>query len=155
MLRRILPAQFDNTYRGYKLGLLLFALFLFVRLAMSLNAIFNGRVVAISADGIPLETFPVPAANAIVSFFALLGLSRLMAALLGVLVLVRYRNMIPLMFALFLIEHLLRYPLLRALPITRSDTPVALGINLALLAILVVGLLLSWPRRGGVAISNA
>jgi hypothetical protein len=140
---RILPAHFDHTYRGHKLGLLLFGLYLFVRLAMSINSIVNGRMIATSADGIPLDTFPAAAADAIVTLFALLGLCRLMGGLLGVVVLLRYRSMISLMFALFLVEHLARYLVLRVYPITRAATPVAFGINSALLVILVLGLSLS------------
>ena len=57
MLNRLLPRQVDNTYRGYKLALWLFALVVLVKVAMSVNSIFNGHTVASSADGIPLDTF--------------------------------------------------------------------------------------------------
>ncbi len=73
MFNQLLPQRIDNTYRGYKLGLWLFALLVFVKVTMGLNCIFNGYSVASSADGIPLDTFPPDAAQTIVSDFALWG----------------------------------------------------------------------------------
>ena len=66
MLNRLLPRQVDNTYRGYKLALWLFALVVLVKVAMSVNSIFNGHTVASSADGIPLDTFTPAGAQAVV-----------------------------------------------------------------------------------------
>jgi len=53
MFDQILPLRADNTYRGYKLALWLFAVVVFMKAAIGLNSIFNGHKVAISADGIP------------------------------------------------------------------------------------------------------
>ena len=105
MFNQILPRQVDNTYRGYKLALWLFGLVLFMKIAMSLNSIFNGYSVASSADGIPIDTYPSAAARTVISLFALLGLSNFVICLLCTLVLLRYRSMIPLMFALFLLQY--------------------------------------------------
>src|SRR5438045_3486281 len=108
MLKQLLPQPIDNTYRGDKLALWLFAALLFMKTTISLNCIFNGYSVATSADGIPLDTFPPAAARMIVSDFALWGLSQFIICLLGILVLVRYRSLIPFMFALLLLEYLSR-----------------------------------------------
>ena len=99
-LDQLLPPRIDNTYRGYRLALWLFALLLFMKIAISLNSVFNGYSVATSADGIPLETFTSAGAQVVVSLFALLGLAHFMICLVCILVLVRYRSMIPFMFAL-------------------------------------------------------
>ena len=96
MFNQILPRQVDNTYRGYKVALWLFGLLVFMKAGISLGSIFNGYTAASSADGIPLDTFTPAGARAVVSLFALLGLSQLMICLLCVLVLVRYRAMVPL-----------------------------------------------------------
>jgi hypothetical protein len=50
------------------------------------------------------------------------------------LALVRYRAMIPLMFALLVLEYLSRGLILQFLPIVRSGTPPGSVVNLALLA---------------------
>ena len=106
MLARIFPNQFDNTYRGHWLGLWLLAPVLLARLAIGLNSTLNTRTVAESADGIPLDTFGAAAANTVVSLFALSGFSFILLSLLGILVILRYRAMIPLMYLLLLIQQL-------------------------------------------------
>jgi hypothetical protein len=105
-------------------------------------------VVLTSADGIPLDAYPAAAARTIVSLFALLGLGHLMIVLLGFLILVRYRAMIPFLFALLLVEQLSRKLILQLMPIVRTGTPPASAINLVLLALMIAGLALSlWRRR--------
>lgn len=143
MLSRLLPRPIDNHYRGRGVALWLFAFVVLVKVIMSVNSILNAESIARSADGIPLGTFPPAAAQTVVSLFALSAFSRLTIALLGILVLVRYRAMVPLMFASFLLEHLGRRLVLQFLPIPRTGTPPGSAINLVLLAVMIVGLGLS------------
>jgi len=103
----------------------------------------NGHDVASSADGIPLDTFPPDAARTVVSLFAVLGLSNLVICLLCIVVLARYRALIPFMFALLLLQHLARKLIHQLLPIVTTGTPPGFVINLVLLALMVVGLALS------------
>ena len=147
MLNQFLPPQIDNTYRGHKLALWLFGLIVLMKVAMSVNSIFNGRVVASSADGIPLDTFTPAGAQAVVSLFAAWGLGQLMICLLCILVLVRYRAWIPFMFALLLVEHLGRRLIFWVMPIVRTGSSPGLAINLVLLALMILGLVLSLWRR--------
>ncbi len=148
MFDQFLPHGIDNTYRGHRLALWLFGLVVLMKSAIGLNSIFNGYVVARSADGIPLDTYPAAAADTVVSLFALLGLSHLVLSLLAVLVLMRYRSMLPLMFGLLVLEHLGKRLILAVLPIVRSGTPPGSAVNLVLLALLLVGLGLSLRSRG-------
>lgn len=150
MFDRLLPPTIDNTYRGHKIALWILGLVLFMRVGMSLNSIFNGYSVASSADGIPLDTYPPAAARTIVALFALFGLSHFVICVLGILVLVRYRSMIAFLFALFLLEHLGRKLILQVLPIVRTPGAPGFAINLALLALMIVGLGFSIRRRGSV-----
>lgn len=138
-----------------RLALWLFGLVVLIKSAISLNSIFNGYVVASSADGIPLDTYPTAAAGTVVSLVALLGLSHFTLCLLSVLVLIRYRSMIPLMLALLLLEHLSRRLILYLMPIVRSGTPPGSAISLVLLAFMIVGLGLSLRSRGQRGTSGA
>ncbi len=147
MLNQLLPKQADNSYRGHKLALWLFALVVFVKLPMSLNSIFNGTMVATSADGIPLDTFTPAGAQAVVSFLAAWGVGQLFICVLCITVLARYRVLVPFMFTLLLLEHLSRRAIFHVMPIVRTGTPPGVFVNLALLAMMVVGLALSlWNR---------
>ena len=149
MTSPLFPRRADNEYRGRKVALWIFGLVVFVKLVMGVNTTFNGRSVASSADGIPLDTYPPAAAQAFVTVFALLGVAHVVIALLCVLVLVRYRALVPLMFAFLLLEHLSKRLVVRMLPIERVGAPPASVINLALLTLMVVGLALSlWSRDG-------
>jgi hypothetical protein len=149
MFERLLPRHIDNTYHGHKAALWLFALLVLMKSAVSLNSIFNGRSVAISADGIPLDTFTPAGAQAVVSAFAAWGLAQFVICLLCLLVLARYRAVVPFMFALLLLEHLSRRLLFWVMPIVRDGTPPGFYVNLILLALMVVGLALSLRSRAG------
>lgn len=148
MLDRLLPRVIDNSYRGPKSALWLLGFLAFIKLAMGLNSVFNGAEVLSSADGVPLATYPPDSAQTIVAIFALWALGQILLGLVTVLALVRYRRMAPLVFALFLAEHLGRKLILQFLPIVRSDAAPASAINAALLVLMVIGLLLSlWQRE--------
>ena len=148
MLDRIFPQRFDNDYRGHRLALWLFGLLVVVRVGIGLASIFNGYQAASSADGIPLDTFPPAASQAVVTLFALLGLVHLVLLLVCIVALVRYRTMIPLMFALLLLEYLCRRLVIALMPIAGTAAPPGLWVNLTLLAVMIGGLALSlWRRR--------
>jgi hypothetical protein len=66
-----------------------------------------------------------------------------MLNLIGLVVLVRYRAMVPFMFALLLLEHLSRKLVFWILPIATTGTPPGLFINLVFVAVMIVGLVLS------------
>ena len=148
MLDQLLPQHLDNTYRGHRLAVWLFALVVFVQAGQGLMSIFNGYYAASSPDAIPLDTYTGGAAETVVSLFALLGLLRLVICFLCVLALLRYRAMIPLMFTLLLVEYLSRRLVLQLLPIVRSGTPPGSVVNLGLLAVMIVGLVLSLRSNG-------
>jgi hypothetical protein len=115
---------------------------------MSLNSIFNSYSVATSADGIPLDTFTPAGVQAFVSLFAILGLSNFIICLLGLVVLVRYRSLIPFMFALLVFEHVGRKLIFYFLPIVRTGTSPGSYISLGLLALMIAGLALSLRSVG-------
>ena len=146
LVSRIFPPHFDNDYRGHSLALWFFAVIVLMRLGMSLSTIFNGRRTAISADGIPLDTFTPAGAQTVVAIFALLGLAVFVICLLCILVLVRYRSMVPLMFGLLLLQYLGGRLILRFLPLVRTGTPPGLYVNLVLLVLMIIGLALSLWR---------
>jgi hypothetical protein len=143
MLNQLLPTRVDNTYLGQKPALWLFGLIVLMKTAMSVNSIFLGHKIATTADGIPLDTFPPAAADAIVSMFAIWGFAHFMICLLCILVLFRYRAMIPFMFLFLLLEHLGRKLVLYFIPIDRSGTPPGTYVNLILLGVMIAGLVLS------------
>ncbi len=148
MLHQLLPRQIDNTYRGHRLALWLLAALVLMKGGIGLGTIFNGHSAATSADGIPLDTFTPAGQEAFLAIFAAWGLAQLMLNLIGLLVLVRYRALVALMFGLLLLEHLGRKLIFLVLPLPRTGTPFGFYLNLALVAVMIVGLVLSLRRHG-------
>ncbi len=149
MVNRLLPERMDNTYRGSRLGLWLFGMVVFVTLSQSLVSIVNAHSTLRTADGIPLETYTPAAAQTVVALFALLGFAHLVIELLCVLVLVRYRSAVPLLFSVLLLVRLGGRLILWFNPIARVGTPPGIVVNLVLLGLMAVGLALSLLRREG------
>jgi len=143
MFDRLLPLRADNSYRGHKLALWLFAVVVFMKTSIGMGTIFNGRNAAVSADGIALDTFSTAGAQAFVSIFAAWGLAQATIGLLCIVALVRYRALVPFMFVLLLLEHLARKLIFFVMPVARIGEAPGFLINLALVALMVVGLLLS------------
>jgi hypothetical protein len=119
-----------------------------LRTIMSVNSMINGRDIASSADGIPLDTYTPDGARTVVSLFAVIGLSNLVICILCIVVLVRYRALVPLVFSLLLLQHLARRVIHQVLPIATTGNPPATVINLVLLALMVAGLVLSLASPG-------
>jgi hypothetical protein len=151
MINRILPAQIDNSYKGSKIALFLFAIVVFVKTLQSLLALFDGIAIASSADGIPLDTFSHAGIQAFVAVFALYAFARLILFSLSVLVLLRYRSVISFMFALLVLDYLGRLLILYFLPLPRAGTPLGPIVNMILFVLLIVGLVLSLRRSAGAA----
>lgn len=63
------------------------------------------------------------------------------------LALVRYRTLVPLLYAIFLLEYLGKRLVFHFLPIERTGAAQGQLVNYALLALMVAGLLLSSRRR--------
>jgi hypothetical protein len=150
MLNRLFPKQFDNTYRGHWLAIWLFLPVAVAELAMGTNSIINTRLVAMSADGLPLDRYGAGGTDAVIALFAIAGLFRVLLALLSVAALIRYRTMIPLLYLLWLILQLGSKALLLLHPVAKSGVATAqLGsaFILAIMAMLAIGFVLSlWNR---------
>jgi hypothetical protein len=156
MLTRLFPRQIDNDYRGWRLAIWLLVPLALVKLLQGANVagLFGpgkSRQVLEGVDKVPLDAFPAEAASHLVFLFAAWGLGVFVLGLLAIVVLLRYRAMIPLMYLLLLIEQLGR----KTLSTIHLDRPfVSLApspanlINWAFLLVIVAGFLLSLsPRR--------
>jgi hypothetical protein len=164
MLYRIFPKQFDNTYRGHWLAIWILVPVVLVKLIMGVNVagldpLISNIDILKSADRVPLDTFGAEAASLVVFLYASWALGLLLLSLLAIVVLFRYRAMIPLMYLLLSIEQIGRKGLLLINPIVRANHIVravetggfSIGalLNWGLTAALVIGFLLSLQGRSG------
>jgi hypothetical protein len=160
MLSLLFPPVADQTYRGQWPALWLLWPLVLMKLVMGFNcAGFNpwlsNRTIITQVDGIPLDAMDPAIAPTFVIVFAAWGLGLLLLSLIGLLVLLRYRALAPLMILALTLEQLGR-KLLTLLHPTLAPTPAAHGITFAaainwgFTAILLLALALSlWPRRVG------
>lgn len=152
MLKLMFPAQIDNTYRGQWLALWFYVPIVLVKLVMGFNvAGFNPWIsnlhILKDVDAVPYDTFGAEAASLLILFFASWGLGLLILSALGIVVLLRYRAMIPLMFVALTAEQVGRMSLAKLYPVVRAaetqGVSTSMMINLALAAALLLGLALS------------
>ncbi len=155
MFSRLFPPQIDNNYRGYKSAIWLLVPIVFLKFAMGLNVAglnpwISNRFVAETADGIPLESFGVEAASTVMFLFASWGLILFALSLLGVVVLIRYRAMIPFFYLLISIEQFGRFGIALANPIVKAvksdGIPSGVLFNWGFMAALAIGLALSLAK---------
>ena len=150
MAYRLLPERIDNSYHGSRIALWLFALVVLFKSAQSLAALFSGGMVAIKADGIPIDTYPPAAAQTFVAIFALLAFVHLLLYALCFLALARYRSLVPFMFGLLMVSYVGRQVIFTFLPVVRVAAFPASTINLVLFGLMTLGFALSVRRSGRV-----
>jgi hypothetical protein len=149
MFDKLFPQPIDNKYSGSKIALWLFGLIVFVHILQSVMVLVNGHMVARSADGIPLDTYPADAAQTIMAIFMTSSLRRLIISLICAVVLFRYRSAVPLMFVVLGLSYLGGQVIFQFVPIVRVGTPPGVVMNLIMFCLTIVGLALSLWRRGG------
>ena len=148
MLNRLFPERLDNHYRGYKLALWLFVPLTFMKVATSLLHIFSADGGARSISTIPLDSYPLGAAQNVIALFARMGLEQLLLGLLFVVVGLRYRAMIPLMYVLMAVSSFALEGLAHGKPLALAGTSGAKVPFMVLTAMTLLGLVLSLLGKG-------
>ncbi len=148
MLGLLFPRSIDNRFRGQRLGYWLMIPVLFLKFGIAIASIVTPGN-ASRADAINLSTYSEAALRDAMTSTALLGLLHLCIGLICLLAMIRYRAMVPLIYLWLVVEFLGRRVILEVYPIERTPGPSSGSmVNLALFAMLAVGLVLSvWPRR--------
>lgn len=148
MLDRIFPERIDNHYRGHKLALWVFVPITFMQIAISLVHIFYADGGAQSISTIPLDTYTAGAAQNVIALFARMGLDQLLLGLLFVLLLIRYRAMIPLMYVLIVVHYIAQEGIVHMKPLALAGTSGASTPALVLTVLSISGLVLSLLGKG-------
>ncbi|WP_047044162.1 hypothetical protein [Vibrio mexicanus] len=144
-----LPKQIDNTYVGNKVALWFFYLLTAITLWRSQHHLFAADGGAQSIATIPLDTYPSEASSTVIGIFALWGLSQLIIGFMYLVICLRYKTLIPLMYFLGVIEYGMRaFYIGTHKPIeTVGDAPGAL-INLPFMLLFTLMFVLSlWRKR--------
>jgi hypothetical protein len=145
LFETLLPTKVDNTIRGMKLPFYFFALFACISTIRSCIHLLSPDGGAGSIAGMDLS---VAGASGIIFAFALWGSSQLLFALVQLLVVFRYRSLVPFMYLMLILETLLRELVGYMKPITFAHTPPGSIGNQVVLPLAVLMLVLSlWSAK--------
>ncbi len=148
VLTRLFPEHPGNDYRGSRLALWLFLPIAFMKIAISMLHIFSADGGAQSISTIPLDSYSVGAAQNIIGVFARMGLEQLLLGIVFVVVLLRYRVMLPLMYTITVAHDLAIEAIARFKPLALAGTSGARVPALLLMALAIAGLILSLTGKG-------
>lgn len=146
IINALFPAEVSNQYRGHGIALWGFGLLTVITIGRSLVHIFKYDGGAQSIATIPLDSYSAAASSSLIGLFAYWGLAQLLLGLVYLVVLVRYRTLIPLMLMTIVLEWVTRMGISYYKPIeTLGTAPASIG-NLALPVIAGLFLIMSLPR---------
>ena len=139
MLEVLFPMNVNNTIRGTRIPIYIFALYALVSAVRSCIHLLAPDGGAGSIAGMDLT---VEGAEGIIFAFALWGSSQLLFAIIQLLVVFRYRSLVPFMWLMLILEVLLRQLVGSMKPVTFAHTPPgAIGNQLVLP---LAALMLAW-----------
>jgi len=148
MLARILPAGVDNRFRGQVVALWLFVPLALMKVMLGVTHIVRADGGAQSVSTMPLDTYPAGAAQNIIGLMARMGLEQLLLGLIFVVVLLRYRALIPLMYLVAVLHFLGSKVIGEMKPLALAGVSGAATMHLIVGAISVAGLVLALTGRG-------
>ena len=143
MLSRLLPAHLDNGFRGYQAAIWIFALITAFKLALGVTHVFSADGGAQTLSHVPLDSYPAGAAQNVVGLFARMGLEQLLLGAIFLVVLLRYRALIPLLFLLALVAQAGAFVIAACKPLSLTVSPGVAPMHLVLAGLYLAGLALS------------
>jgi hypothetical protein len=150
MFENLLPKTVTNEYRGARIAQWVFVALTAMTVGRSLAHMFLPDGGAQSIATIPLDAYSPGASQVVIGMFAQWGLTQLMFGLLYVLVLWRYRSLLPLMWFFVLFEWAGRLLLGFVKPFETAGTaPGAIG-NLIIPVLALVMFVFSLQERRNV-----
>lgn len=142
--KHIFPEVADNNYKGNKIALYVFILIVIMGLLRSCVHLFAQDGGAGSIAGINLD---VAGASGIVSAFSLWGSSQLIYSLIQLVVFLKYKTLIPLMYVFIVLEYSLRIFVGHIKPVTFLHTPPGQIGNYLLIPLALLMLYLTFPNK--------
>ena len=122
-MKKIIPELIENKIPTNKFVYYFTLLLVAFNFFRSLEHIFNDDGGAESIAGIPLESYSSEAANNIISIFAQWGFSQLVLAFILLLVVLKMRELIPLMLLIIALENIVRGAVGLYKPLILGDAP--------------------------------
>ena len=109
MMKKVFPRTVDNTYDGLEIAKWVLVLFIAKSFFAAGVHMFAPDGGAQSIASMALDQFTQGGADSVVTMFGMWGIEQLVIGLIGVVVLVRYRALIPMMALVYVVEYALRF----------------------------------------------
>jgi len=103
-MNKILPATIDDNFRGNKIALWFFYFITLVTIVRSCIHIFKDDGGAQSIGTIPIDTYTEAGEATVIMIFAYWGLSQLMFGIIQLIVAIKYKSLVPLMYLMLILE---------------------------------------------------
>jgi hypothetical protein len=149
MISKLLPETINNEYRGQKIALLFLWPLTALLIWRSQHHMLAPDGGAQSIGSIPLDQWSDGASQTVIAIFALWGLSQLIIALMQLIVLLRYKSLVPFIYLVLIVEQAGRLFIFNWKPTVTAGTAPAGMIAVPLMIIILVMFGLSlWQRNG-------
>lgn len=148
MLERLLPAHADNRYPGLRFGAWPLAVVILFWVARGCTHVFRADGGAQSVSTIPLDAFGPGGAATVIGLFARWGVTQIALALVLLVILVRYRALVPLAYLALLLEYAAGRAVAAVKPIVMTGVSPAATMNTVLAGLSALGLILSLLGSG-------
>jgi hypothetical protein len=148
-VRLILPKSVDNTYSGNVISRIFFYFIILFTVVRSLIHIFSPDGGAMSIATIPLNTYSSAAANTVTYLFGVWGLSQLLMGVIYLIVALKYRSLISLMYLFIVAEYSMRIVIGHIKPIITVGTAPGVVGNYVLVPLGIVMFFLSILKKEG------
>ena len=148
MISRILPKNNLNDYKGMNIAKWVFLVLTIVTIGRSLVHILFPDGGAQLIATIPLDTYSNAGSSAIISMFALWGVSQVLLGIIFLIVFLRYKALIPLMYLIIAGEYTFRIIVGIFKPIeTVGSAPGVLGTFILVPLALIMFILSIWKKK--------
>ena len=135
---RLVPDGSPASGGQWRAAVLLIGLVITFKALTGLGSMLLPQQAASGPDGLPLDQLNEQGLNMFLSVFRLLGWAQVLSAMIGIVVVARYRSFVPLLCLYYLAETIGKLILLSLYPISSSESaPVA---SFALIAITLLAL---------------
>ena len=154
--RLIFPKTIGNTYSGNIIPKILFYIVILFTIVRSLIHIFAHDGGAMSIATIPLDKYPSAAANTVIYLFGVWGLSQLIMGVFYLIVSLRYKSLIPLMYIFVAFEYAMRLVIGHMKPVVTAGTaPGAVGNYILIPLALTMFFLSIWKKADSQQTGNS
>ena len=106
MINNLFPKFANNTFKGHKFALWLLFLYVAKSILAGLVHMFFSDGGAQSIGSVSLDSFTKGGADSVITMFGLWGLEQFVIGLIALIILLRYKSLIPLLWGIYSVEYL-------------------------------------------------